>query len=111
MPVLVHVAGSPAVAQILKDVLAQHGIEAAVDYPDANRLGPQANWIDLDASPEASAVWILDAADLERAQPIVDDFARGPAEPTGPSWHCPRCGEQVEPEFDVCWQCGQDRKP
>ena len=21
-------------------------------------------------------------------------------------WKCPGCGESVDPEFDVCWQCG-----
>jgi hypothetical protein len=21
-------------------------------------------------------------------------------------WRCPNCGEQIEPEFEVCWKCG-----
>jgi hypothetical protein len=23
-----------------------------------------------------------------------------------PTWICPKCGETVDPGFDVCWQCG-----
>jgi hypothetical protein len=25
-------------------------------------------------------------------------------------WHCPKCAEEVEDDFDVCWQCGTDRE-
>ena len=23
-----------------------------------------------------------------------------------PAWTCPKCGEEVEANFDVCWKCG-----
>jgi hypothetical protein len=22
------------------------------------------------------------------------------------SWHCPKCGEDVDDDFDLCWSCG-----
>jgi hypothetical protein len=25
-------------------------------------------------------------------------------------WKCPRCGEGVEDDFDVCWSCGSNRE-
>ena len=25
-------------------------------------------------------------------------------------WQCSKCGEEVEEDFDVCWQCGTDRE-
>ncbi len=24
-------------------------------------------------------------------------------------WHCPKCGEQIDPECNVCWNCGTGR--
>jgi uncharacterized membrane protein YvbJ len=24
-------------------------------------------------------------------------------------WMCPKCGENVEATFDVCWNCGTDK--
>lgn len=27
----------------------------------------------------------------------------------GPTWVCPSCSEQIEENFDVCWNCGTDR--
>jgi len=26
-----------------------------------------------------------------------------------PMWRCPKCGEQIDPEFDACWNCGTGR--
>jgi hypothetical protein len=26
--------------------------------------------------------------------------------PTGASWTCSECGEQLEPQFTTCWRCG-----
>ena len=27
---------------------------------------------------------------------------------TGSDWECPACGETLEPQFEVCWNCGQE---
>ena len=27
----------------------------------------------------------------------------------GPAWACPKCGETIEPGFDICWNCGTSR--
>ncbi|WP_422393282.1 DUF7577 domain-containing protein [Mycetohabitans endofungorum] len=28
-----------------------------------------------------------------------------------PGWHCPRCGERLEAQFTLCWQCDTPRDP
>ena len=36
----------------------------------------------------------------------------GPLDPTpssAPAWRCSACGENLEAQFDVCWQCGARR--
>ena len=30
--------------------------------------------------------------------------------PVGKPWKCPRCGEELESQFDTCWKCGTVRK-
>ncbi len=33
-------------------------------------------------------------------------LARAVAVPTGRAWICRQCGEESEPQFTQCWQCG-----
>ena len=40
------------------------------------------------------------------AQAILADW-RAPKVHDLPDWTCPKCGEKVEAQFDVCWKCGQ----
>lgn len=52
-------------------------------------------------------VWVLDEADAARALRIVHS-ALEPRE--GESWVCGGCGERLEPQFELCWQCGAPRE-
>lgn len=91
---------TPALAEMLKDVLAQEGIEASVN----RSLAP------LGTLAGVTEVWIADAADAERARQITDDFVRGtPGQPRGWDWRCASCGEMVEAQFAQCWKCGASR--
>jgi hypothetical protein len=49
-------------------------------------------------------VWVLNDADEARACGVL----RRPA-PSGPGWHCARCGETLAAQFTQCWLCGADR--
>lgn len=100
-PISVHVAQTPALAEMLKDLLLDHGIPASV-APALHVTG----WQEADPTE----VWIADENDLERAQEIVREFAAGPSEPAGWGWRCPKCGEEVEPQFTACWKCGASRE-
>jgi hypothetical protein len=33
-----------------------------------------------------------------------------PPKPVGDPWKCPKCGEELEPQFESCWKCGAARK-
>ncbi len=53
-------------------------------------------------------LWLEDARQYELARELIAEVLR-PARSDAPDWRCRRCGEQVGPEFDVCWKCGTER--
>ena len=99
-PILVHTARTPALAEMLKDLLIEQGIEARV-IGAVNIIG----WQEADPT----AVWIADENDLARATEIVTEFEKPAGEPGGWGWRCRKCGETVEQQFTECWQCGASR--
>ena len=99
-PVLVHTARTPALAEMLKDLLVEQGIEAEV-IASANIIG----WQEADPTD----VWIADENDLARATEIVAQFEKLAGVPGGWGWRCRKCGETVEQQFTECWQCGASR--
>ena len=48
-------------------------------------------------------VWVVDHQ-ADWALELVEALA--PADQPGPDWTCPGCGERVEGQFAICWQCG-----
>ena len=53
-------------------------------------------------------VWVLSDDHAPRAlRLIAQALPRDGA--NGECWHCPDCGEQLEPQFGQCWQCGAVR--
>jgi hypothetical protein len=57
------------------------------------------------------SLWVLDDALEARALEVVREYESGRASsgPQGLTWRCPRCGQQLEPQFTSCWQCGVER--
>ena len=47
-------------------------------------------------------VWVED----EDESAALRALARADAAPTGASWVCGHCGEELEPQFTSCWRCG-----
>ncbi|HET6249721.1 MAG TPA: DUF2007 domain-containing protein [Tepidisphaeraceae bacterium] len=101
-------------AHFVKGLLEQEGITAILQGEAL-----EGAWADLPLSDRAlPSIWV-DEADLERAQPIIDDYrqremktANQPDdadESTGPTWKCPKCGEEVDEQFDVCWNCETEK--
>ena len=92
-------------ARQLIDALAAHHIEATV-------LGEYLSG----AAGELSAlsfpwVWLINNDDLPVAQAVLDGFraSQGDLPKAGP-WICEHCGAEVDAGFDICWQCGSNRK-
>ena len=53
---------------------------------------------------------VLEDGDLPRARQMLGEFLERPREHrTGEHWHCGRCGESVDAELDICWNCGSPR--
>jgi hypothetical protein len=57
----------------------------------------------LECAPQ---VWIARDSDEDRARHLLHELMQ-PA--GGQTWHCPRCGEDLEPQFAACWSCGASR--
>ena len=64
----------------------------------AGELPPTECWPEL---------WILDNAQLARAEELVAAFTSVNTESM--PWICEHCDERMEGQFGSCWHCGHDR--
>jgi rubrerythrin len=55
-------------------------------------------------------VWLTDERDETLARRLLEAATRGPAAGEK-AWRCAQCGEMLEAQFTVCWQCGTARDP
>jgi hypothetical protein len=91
-------------AQFLRDFLEQHHIAADVfdDY-----LAGAAGELPAMIFP---TVWVLEDRDLVRARQLLAEFLTRPrGQNRKGRWKCAGCGELVDAEFDLCWNCGAAR--
>lgn len=82
----------------LKNILENAGIQCQLK--NDRLMGALGEIPFLECWPQ---IWVNDS-DLSRARAILDEVL-APA-PEAPSWRCPSCGEDVEGQFEVCWNCG-----
>lgn len=93
-------------AELVKDLLLDAGISAHVH--GALLTGAMGE-LPVDTTPE---VWIEDDDRYQSARAVVAEYeARLRAEQIRAPWTCPRCGETVDGELDLCWSCGEARPP
>lgn len=52
-------------------------------------------------------VWLRNDEDYDRAMKIISPIITPPETDQSP-WQC-HCGEMLEGQFNVCWQCGEQR--
>ena len=91
-------------AQLLRDFLDRHRIRCVV-LRDA--LAGAAGELPADIAP---TLWLIDDEDLARARALLAVFLAPPAALADATpWTCPACGEPVEADFDVCWNCSRLR--
>lgn len=50
-------------------------------------------------------LWIANDTDFSQAQALVEASVKN-LDDTRKDWTCPACGEQIEGQFDACWNCG-----
>jgi hypothetical protein len=98
----IHSAPHPFALENLRNILQVEGIAAEVRTPF---LGAARG--DLPATECWSELWVEDH-DAAKARELIRSVAATP-EPEGETWKCSRCGEEIEPQFTACWQCGATR--
>ena len=63
-------------------------------YSGAGEIPPTEIWPEL---------WV-DEDDFEKAKTLLDEARADKSDL--PQWQCRKCGEWVEGQFAVCWNCG-----
>ena len=94
-------------AHLVKTFLDEQGIESVVQGEAlSNILG------EIPVTRETlPSVWVREE-DFDRANEAIAGFRADAAEgQAGTPWKCPNCGEEIEPQFTECWNCGTSRPP
>jgi hypothetical protein len=99
----VYVASDLVNAEIVKDMLCAHGIDARVELRNT--------WVGTASLPAGLAprVRVSDPVEQQRARELIAAFERGPVD-AGQAWTCPGCGEFILGQFDRCWLCDTPRE-
>lgn len=100
----VYVTESVVEVAHLRNVLETAGIRCKVRN---DRLGGAVGEIPfVECWPE---LWVCEPGQALRARALIDGALH--PERVGEPWSCPRCGERLERQFAVCWQCGMEAPP
>lgn len=87
----------------LKNLLEQYGIRCLIkNEPLSGALGEIPF---VDCWPE---LWVIVDEQADEASRLIAEQQQEPR--TSAPWRCKRCGETVEGQFAVCWQCGSARE-
>jgi len=88
-----------ALVEIMKEVLSMHNIDSHIKNQylsgAVGEIPPNESWPQL---------WVADQ-DFERALMIIEEAQRDSPE-SQEMLICSKCGEEVEGQFAVCWNCG-----
>lgn len=98
----VYTAESVVQVTHIKNVLESAGLQA--ELRNHRLLGGVGEIPFLETWPE---LWVA-ALDVDRARELIEEAVHGDASGHSP-WSCVGCGEHVEGQFAVCWQCGRER--
>jgi hypothetical protein len=95
----IHAARHAVEAHLVRGYLHSHGIAAEVrgEYLTSG-------WGELPV--DVCSVWIVDDAQYEAANALLNALLKGTHVATGERWRCEACGEELEGQFTACWSCG-----
>ena len=97
----VYAEPAPIFIHQLKDLLEEKGIVAIIKNEflsgGVGELPPTEVWPEL---------WVMSKDDEEPAKRIVDQFIQCSQEKPQ-NWVCGKCGQNIEGQFNICWNCGQ----
>lgn len=84
----------------LRNLLVNEGIPCDIKTPFlAAAMG------DVPVTDCWSQLWILNDEDLDGALAVIEAALAQGARPRS-FWKCLECGEEIEGQFETCWQCG-----
>ena len=88
----------------LQNLLEHEGIRSFIK--NVNLGGALGDLPFLDCQPE---LWVLVDSHALRAEAVIRAALAPAHDPSGSAlpWRCPRCAEQNEAQFAVCWSCGE----
>jgi hydrogenase maturation factor HypF (carbamoyltransferase family) len=90
------------VIYVLKETLESQGILCFIkneNPPLAGEIPPAI------ACPE---LWCMDDEQHAKAKIIIANEQAARISPQD-AWVCPKCSEELEGQFELCWQCGTQR--
>ena len=105
----VFVAHDTLEAHFVRGLLDSKGIEAEVRGEEL--FGIRGG---VPVAPDTSpSVWVLDDSMLDDARDIIQQYEKGGKRDVKDArlWRCPQCGEEIDPNFTNCWNCGSERPP
>ena len=93
-------------AHFVKGLLESHGLDALVRGEALAGL-----FGEVPLTDSWPSVWIVDEAREQEAREVIKDHDAGSAKHATPvaGWKCPKCGQDLEPQFSNCWACGTER--
>lgn len=91
----------------MKELIESYGIECLIKNSylagGAGELPPTETWPRL---------YVLNDEDFARAMQLVEaELARMKTVSDNGNWQCPHCGEDVDANFVLCWNCGYANDP
>ncbi len=90
-------------AQMLKDYLQEQEIPSVL-LGDA--LSGAAGELPANIFP---TLWLVKDEQYQRARWLIEEYKASAKTSRGSPWRCPVCGEDVDPGFDLCWNCATPR--
>ncbi len=102
----VFVAQHPTEAHLVAGLLSSQGIGAEVRNESLFNVRGE-----VPVTPATlPTVWVLNDQDADSALQILRDYTPSQSDATAePPWTCGHCGEQVEAQFEACWNCNTPR--
>lgn len=99
-----------------------HFVEGLLDQEEIEYVvqgeALEAAWSNVALSQTAvPGIWVK-PEDVARAKAIVEDYLKREQKYVGQdaidetprkTWKCAKCGEEVEEQFDQCWNCGAEK--
>jgi len=90
-------AANPTEANVIKDFLIDHGIEADIQGEEL--------WALRGELPITYPEIFVPDAQVEKASELVNSFRKNNDQSNLTPWTCEKCGENIEGQFTDCWNC------